>query len=379
MSVPPEAPEPAAGAPAETPPRGSERGRWLALLLIALGLVWLLAAVGFVPPRLVGALLWLWPLLLIGVGVDLLTRRRVLLGLPYTGVALALLLLAALLFPRPGAGAPLEGRRLSAAIGTAERAEITLDLASAPVQVTALTPADALPDAVADGDPAPLIIADVRDTRRVALRAEGGRTKEVRLGTVGGPRWWSRPAALPPGERRAWNVGLSPALPLELEIDGGSGTARMELAELDVTSLRADLGSGAVRATLPRGGAERAVVTLDGGSGALALSTPDDARLEMELATGSGATELRVGRRADLLLRLDLGSGSVTLDLPDDAPVRFEATDDGSGALLLPRWLERVSGSGERGVWRSANYREGVSPAVVVLLEDAGSGALRVR
>src|SRR5690606_41241381 len=94
--------------------------RALPIALIAVGTIWLLNAVGFVPPSLAAALGRLWPLLLIGGGLDLLVPRYRPRNVPFVALAAGALVVLALFWP---AGAPRGGaegpRALSAPPGRA--------------------------------------------------------------------------------------------------------------------------------------------------------------------------------------------------------------------------------------------------------------------
>ena len=68
----------------------------IAYALVALGALWLLIEIGFVPPSLTQALLEWWPLLLVGLGLDFVLPADRRGPLPVTVYAAAALLVIAL-------------------------------------------------------------------------------------------------------------------------------------------------------------------------------------------------------------------------------------------------------------------------------------------
>src|SRR5690554_3509441 len=80
--------------------------RVLPVALIAVGAIWLLYAVGFVPPSLSLALARLWPLLLIGGGLDVLFPDRRPRDVPFVAFAAATILLFGLVWPAGGLTGP---------------------------------------------------------------------------------------------------------------------------------------------------------------------------------------------------------------------------------------------------------------------------------
>src|SRR5690606_6931659 len=73
--------------------------RVLPIALTAAGTIWLLNAVGFVPPSLAAALGRRWPLLLIGGGLDLLVPRYRPRNVPFVALAAGAIVVLALFWP----------------------------------------------------------------------------------------------------------------------------------------------------------------------------------------------------------------------------------------------------------------------------------------
>ncbi len=337
--------------------RNGSRRDLLPALLIAVGILWLLFQTGFVPPRALSALAFYWPLLLIGVGLDLLRVRRPW-AVPYTGLAVLVVVLAAIVLPPPDAGQPVT--RFREPVGGARSASIRLELSSAPTHVFAAP------------DGATLLDAETRGRPSAAFDVRGDRDKTVTVHAQSRGAWFSTPLS-----SSRWDLGLGRSLPLDLTVDGGSGGATLDLDGLQLAALRTDVGSGSVTLTLP-GQVESYRASIAGGSGATRITVPSDASLELALDTGSGATHLALPPSGRVGVTLRSGSGPVTIDVPDGAAARLEVRDDGSGPLRVAPFLTRQSGSGDIGVWESGGSA-GSPGEILITVAGAGSGSITIR
>lgn len=327
------------------------------LLLIAGGLLWLLAETGIVPLRVWGAIWFYGPLLLVGVGLDLLRVRRPW-AVPYTAIAVAIVVLAALVVPR--SGALPEATAFQEPLGATRSAAVQLALSSSPTRVYAVQDGTSLIDARVSGRPTASF--DVR----------GGVDKTITVRATSTGSWFAAPF----GSHR-WDLGLTPSVPLALAIDGGSGPATLELADLRISELQLDGGSGGVSLTLP-GDAGGYRASLRGGSGPTRVDVGRGASLDLTLDMGSGSTDLTLPSDVDARVGVRGGSGPITIDVPSDARVRLNVLDDGSGPLRVASFLVRRSGSGDTGTWESASAT-GTPAAIVITVTSAGSGPISIR
>jgi len=334
---------------------GSDRRDLRALLLIAAGVVWLVVESG--GPAAASGLGFYWPLLLVGVGLDLLGWTRPW-RVPYTVLAAAVVLLGTLVAPSPlGSGRPTQ---LAEPVGSARAASVRLELS------------DAASSVAAGHDPASLVTVHTDGWRHAVLDATGSDPKAVRVRPASGGR---RPALSLRGSH--WRIDLVRNLPLALTVNAGSGRARLDLSRLNLTSLRLQGGSGAVAAVLPDSVSRyRAVVAL--GSGASALQVASGAAVDLELDTGSGRTSVTFAEFSAGRVTLRAGSGPVVIDVPGNAPVQLVVTGVGSGALRVAGFLKRTSGTGETGVWRTGPGAGGLT-GIDILVQRAGSGPITVR
>jgi hypothetical protein len=156
-----------------------------------------------------------------------------------------------------------------------------------------------------------------------------------------------------------WDVAISPEIPVELDINGGVGEARLDLSELELTGLDIDVGVGKVSIYLP--------ATSEG--------------YNAKIAGSVGETYIDISEGADVHLDIDGGVGEVTIKLPDDAAVRLDASI-GVGRVQVPSYFRQVSGGdsdfvGEDGVWETAGFDS--ADRQIIINFDGGVGGLILR
>lgn len=326
-----------------------------ALLLVAVGVLWLLIEVGFVPAALSLALFSWWPLLVIAAGLDLVVPAARRGPLPFIVYAAAIILVIGAF---GGAGRQRQTVDVfQRDIPTGARSlEVNLELAN-PRTVVAAANSERLIDANFSG----LRPADV------------SLTGEERLLLSVKPRRVAPGLLLSSGE---WRMNLTPELPLTLTVNGGSGSSQLDLSHLDLARLQYLAGSGASNLLLP-GNGRFYQAELRGGSGKLDVDVTAGASLDLKATTGSGGMNLTVARSTDLQLTLASSSGNVTLNLPADAPIRLTISDDGPGRVRVAGFLTRRSGRGDTGVWESATLARG-GRVIEVNVIKVGSGNLTI-
>ncbi len=312
------------------------------IILIGVGVVWLLGNLGIIPAFNFLLLLRLWPFILIVIGLDILIGRRSSLAGALMGLAAVAAIVAVLLAgPRLGwmRGAEARTERFVEPLGEAVSARVTLDLSPASTRLEALS------------DDVNLIDAQVTHLGEMDFQVSGTREKTVFLGRRPGiDLGWGFAV-------QRWEIGLAPSIPLELVVDGGSGSADLDLRGLNLTGLDVDRGSGSFSILLP-GSAEGYEAHIEGGSGSLTLTLPAD---------------------TNLILRLEGGSGGQNLVVPPGTALRVEVSDSGSGNVRLPSGLIQVEdGEGDEGIWETPGYAE-ATIRILVVVEELGSGSIRIR
>jgi hypothetical protein len=232
---------------------------------------------------------------------------------------------------------------LSEPLGNAVSVEYRLDTAAEPVFISALP------------DSSDIFKATVVHRGYMNYNVTGATNKTVTLSqTTTSEDWFS---VIPGLVNLKWDIGLTPAVPVVVNLDGGSGALRVDLEGLNLEALRADLGSGASDFTLPESSTPY-TVEIDSGSGAVNLSLADDTGLSLTLSSSSGAVNMWV---------------------PQGAALKVEVLDGGSGSMRLPTDLELVRGSGkfENDTWQSAGFDD-AEIQVIIRIADRGSGSITI-
>lgn len=324
------------------------RSMFWPVVMIGVGVVWLLANFNLIPAVNLNWVASLWPLLLIGIGLDMLIGRRSaviggLIGLLLVGGMLALAWFAPVLGVRMPAGSEVKVEQFQAPLENATSATVTINSGFEPVHVQAAK------------DSQMLIDAEIGHTGEMDFRVSGSREKQVYLG--------KRPMVgfsfdLMNPSRLKWNIGLSNQIPLALNVDSGSGSVTLDLADLRLSDLMVDSGSGSVRITLPQSD-QTYTVAVNSGSGAITATLPTE---------------------TTMTLRLNSGSGSINLNLPAGAAVQLDVRSSGSGSINVPAAMVRVSGGSDddEGIWETIGFTQ-AARKITIIAEDLGSGSLNLR
>lgn len=326
-----------------------------AYVLLALGALWLLIEVGFVPARLTVALLDWWPLLLLAGGLDVLLppkRRGPVPLVAYAGAAI--LLIGAL---------GLAGTRLN------DATTLVRPLPDHAASLTARIELGSATTAVGAAPAGQLVNAQFQGHQPARAQVTNGADATVDI--HGGMR---RAFDLRPSR---WRIDLARGLPLDLTVRSGSGRTALDLSALRLAGLQLNSGSGPVSLNLP-GDGRLYQADLKGGSGRLAVDVAPGASLDLTVQAGSGGLQLTVGKGADIQLLLSARSGRIDIDLPNDAAARLEIRHDGSGRVRLPDYLLRRGGQGDSGVWQSAAYERG-GRVINITVIAAGSSDITFR
>lgn len=353
------------------------------IVLIGVGAVWLLNNLGYIEVIPWTYLARLWPLALVGIGLDMLVGRRwpvlgALIGLGMVALVIGLILFG----PRTGAaeesrwlGLPvirLGGQEMNnanvqtsefrEALGNATTAKMSLRLHEGSTRL----------DGEVDNNS--LIEAKLTHLGRINFGVSGDRDKTVTLEYQKGDevaRWFAF-RDLP------WEIHLSPRVPWDLQVRGGSGQATLKMDKLQFSKLALNGGSGSLDASLPAQDGKRYTVAVEGGSGSLKLNVASGADLDLSADTGSGSNNFRFGDGTRLTGDFKGGSGSTTIELPRDAEVRIEVRRAGSGSISLPNQLQKVSGGRDKeGVWETRGFDAKSRRAVTLILSGA-SGSMSV-
>ena len=324
------------------------------------GLLWLFLAFDLISGASLGILLTYAPIVLIGVGLDYLQVSKAGFSARYILHSIAMLMALMLIGPTMGLGRGTVTERFSEPVGNVQSVQVNLELASAPTDVFSLH------------NSTDRIDAELTHVGTIEFSVRGQQEKAVNL------RREAKPGNIGLGLplQTHWDIGLSLSIPLALTIDARSGSSKLELAELNLSTFNFDGGSGSTQLTLPAS-SQHYGASIDAGSGSTNLRIADDANLDLGVDVGSESFTAELGR-VDMNFEFKGGSGSSHINLPNDAAVRVEVRDDSSGSLTVRGNLKRISGSGDEGVWESANFEQAIN-RIGITVHDAGSSSITIR
>lgn len=259
--------------------------------------------------------------------------------------------------------------RYSAPLAGAESARVRLDLSVGETTVKPLV------------DSANLLEADLTYVGEIKFVVEGEAERLVHLAQVAGASEWFRSFFGWIGSKRAlrWDIGLSPAVPMDLEIRTGIGESKLDLGALHVTALHITGGTGEVEITLP-GAQSDYSAAITNGVGEMNLTIPDNVTVDMNIRMGTGESTLKFGENVAATVEISGGIGEFDLVIPEGAAVRLEAKP-GIGSVRVPPRFARLGGSdgtwNSNGVWQTVNYE--AAERKITVHFTGGIGELHVR
>ena len=272
------------------------RGLFWPLVLIVIGLVFLLANFGLIPPLSGLALIDLWPLILILIGIDIAIGRRWPVAALVADVAvigLGLVLVAAnpsvlagpiVITERDESGAP---RVSTVTVPREDAKSLSLRLSGGAGRFT-----------IAGGSSSDLVHASsTRDDLRIRSSIRVGDRQDVRLDQFG-----SNGFRFGPSTPANVDIVIANDVPTALQMDAGAGEFVIDLSDTKLTSARINVGAASLRVVLPK-------------------------------PTG------------DVSVDITAGASSVVIDVPDGVEARVTTT----GALMSSRTSSRFSGSDTAG------------------------------
>jgi hypothetical protein len=221
--------------------------------------------------------LWrLWPVLLIALGLDLIVGRgrRWLSGLLLAVLVLVLAGLTVVIQAHPPT---LRSESFSLDAGGARRARVELSPRVARLRLAAASGGDGfLQGTVRLGDREKVKRVERREGDLAVVRLE-----QRRHGWIG---------FLVSSEEPSWDLQLSRALPVDLEVASGVGETELDLRQLQITSLAIDTGVGATEVTLPEHGRLRAEIK--GGVGEIVVRIPATMAAHIQSTIGLGRLDV---------------------------------------------------------------------------------------
>ncbi len=209
-----------------------------------------------------------------------------------------------------------------------------------------------------------LLEAEVAHVGEVTFTIEGEAERSLELGqkNAGGIaaniRRGARVASAG-GDKLYWHMGLSPDVPMQLEINSGVGEGDYDLSGLQINGLTMNTGVGKVTTILP------------------ALESP----YAVKAKSGVGETNFVMPANTTVSLNVSAGVGQVNIDVPADAAVRLQVKARGIGSTNVPAQLKPVSGSSEgmgySGVYETEGFA--VADRQITIEYAGGLGTASIR
>jgi hypothetical protein len=310
-------------------------------------------------------------LALVVIGLYILIGRRSPIIGSIIGIC-AITLFIVLLFLAPTLGIEPEGElrtlQFSEPLGGATSADITLDLERYPTTIDSTS------------SPEMLIDAELDTVTDVSFSARGNQEKIIRVEPAGDNSFFGFDWDSLLNSDATWEIGLSPDVPMDLYVDIGSGSAILDLMDLDLSDLDIDGGSGSTALALPAS-SSLYMANIDGSSGSFDIEIENGAEIDLAIDVGSGSMDIVIGERANIEAQIDGGSGSLTIDVPNSVGVRVVIPDSGSGSVHIPKNYTLVDNLGDDdrdiGIWESEGYDDAMRRVEVTL--DPGSGSFTLR
>ena len=317
-------------------------------MLIGAGVLLLLTNMGVVESTSVYQLVNLWPLLLIGFGVNLLFGRQVKwLGLVLGVTMLALAVLFLIFAPQmdlPGfiSTPDLFTENYSEDLGDVESYKLNLDTSVGHITIS---------DSPKAGN---LVDVEMYHRSDSTFNISGNENKAINVKQNANDTWFM-PFDWLSDEEVYINVELDSSFPADILVDHSSGTIDLMLEEFDLVNLDASLSSGNMNIYLPEG----------------------DYPTKFKISSGTMTLNLRDGITG--MMELDISSGTIVLNIPTGLGVRIEG-DISSGSVKTSSDFTQVSGDdkvvGEDGVWENDAYGSGADALLIVF--DISSGNLYI-
>lgn len=254
------------------------------LFLIFIGVLFLLNNLGILSWDIWFQLIRLWPVFLIGAGLDLILGRRSMLGSIVVSVTMIALIAGTLWFVSTQMpSTPATTQEVHYALENADKAEVHINFGVGTLHIGALSESDNLLEGTLELSRNETL-EESYSANRDAYLALGSKTPRFTFSTD-------------LNKDKTWDIYLCRDVSLELDIDTGVGTARIDLRQLDLDDLKVNSGVGKTTVILPTSG--RLSASIEGGVGQVVIEVPQGTEVRLDINTGIGGVEVPDGYRRD--------------------------------------------------------------------------------
>ena len=240
-------------------------------LMIGIGAILLLNNLGVLDWTVWDALR-LWPILLIGAGLEVLLGRQSVWGSLVAAVILIGLIAGGIWLTNTEGLRPVRGDLVDISYerNDADAAVISLEPTVGEITIGPLVDSTDLMAGTIQvmGNGELVRTVSEGDPMEVTLTTQGSK----RLGTIG------------MYQRSTWQLGINSDVELDLEVDIGVGDVTLDVSDLTVDNAWLDFGIGRADTTLPR--EDGAEVMVDGGIGTVTIRVPEDVGARIFLDAG---------------------------------------------------------------------------------------------
>ena len=277
------------------------------MILIAIGLLLLLANLGIVQWNVWAFLARFWPVALIAVGVDILLGGR-----SRGAVVAGVLILGAVLWfgwstPLGSVAAQGESITVSQSLEGASRAELRLAPGVARLSLSAGSDEDLL------------IAGTVVRGRGETIDQQFDRNGQTASYSIASRR--SGAPIFGDNSARVWDLEVNPRVPLDLVVDAGVGRVDLDLSELSIADLSLNLGVGETLVVLPREGSYEASIEAGVGEVRVRLPRGVAARIRADRGVGSIDVSGEFERDGELFVSPGFAAAAERIDLRIDGGV----------------------------------------------------------
>jgi hypothetical protein len=259
-----------------------------ALVLIVIGVVFLLQTMGVIPWTLWGELLRFWPVILIVIGLNILLGRR---APVLAGLLIALVLLLSLGGAYAIAVSEDAGRfgatttmDLSEPLDGITSAEVQIDFGAGELTVRSLSEGSL---SFVEGQ----LVTPRRAPDVTVLRADG--EAELRMAMDEDSWLFSLPGFR--GSGTDWEIALSRAPRLSIDVGAGAADIVLNLRDLQVQELNFDTGASNAEVTLPAN-AGHVDVVVNGGATNIEITVPEGVAARITNSSGLSSVDVDTDR-----------------------------------------------------------------------------------
>lgn len=250
-------------------------------LLIGVGVVFQLSNLGYLALDVWIAIIRLWPVLLVAIGLDIVIGHRRSPWWSLLGLVLVLALLGGALLAygiTVNQGQALSSEQVSQPLQDANQAKVVIEPAVGSILIDTLSGSDLL----VSGNIRLGNVGKVSQSYSVTGTRGSYTLRRTGASFVGSP-------FVSPGEW-GWELGLSGAVPIDLKVSMGAGNTDLDLSGLNLSGLEVDMGVGKTTLTLPKSGRFQGKV--DSAIGQIEIVVPRGAAVRVKADTGLAVTNV---------------------------------------------------------------------------------------